>query len=286
MNVDDVESLRSEIVRLNAELAETRAVSQKYLQNVAHQLTAPLGAIKWSIEALKDERVPISRKKTLLSSVYSQATILVHLIKNFALMSNLEADHELGQFREQPEPVDVMLLVINLANDFQPQAYDIGKTITVDNESFKRVFGTNELQIEKNLVAQAVSNVIENAVKYADDDSEIHITGVSQEQGVGIAVTSFGIPIAQSEARQIFDRGFRGESARQKVAAGTGFGLYLASRVMAFHAGGIYVDAEGKKTCFRLLFPRSRLARPVVKPDSHPWPTAAGMKTSPGRSKR
>ena len=135
--MSEIEDLREEVQKLKAELAETRATSQQYLQNVAHQLTAPLGAIKWSIEALKDETVPISRKSTLLRSIYSQATILVHLIKNFTLMSNLEADHELGQFREQPEPVEMMRLAINLANDFQPQAHDAEIDIEVDNASFK-----------------------------------------------------------------------------------------------------------------------------------------------------
>src|SRR6266481_55466 len=124
--MSEIETLRAENENLKRQLQSSQDQSRVYLQNVVHQLTAPLGAIKWSIEALKDERVPLSRKKTLLSSVYSQATILVHLIKNFTLMSNLEADHELGQFREQPEPVDPMLLSINLVNDFQPQAYDQG----------------------------------------------------------------------------------------------------------------------------------------------------------------
>src|SRR5260370_5999338 len=90
------QQLRAEIVALQRE-------SKQYLQNVAHQLTAPLGAIKWSIEAIKDDEVSMARKQKLLSSVYSQATILVHLIKNFSLMSNLAADHELSEFREKPE---------------------------------------------------------------------------------------------------------------------------------------------------------------------------------------
>jgi signal transduction histidine kinase len=66
---------------LKSELAETQKTTTQYLQNVAHQLTAPLKAIKWSIEAIKDEKVPIPRKLSLLSSIYSQGTILVHLIR-------------------------------------------------------------------------------------------------------------------------------------------------------------------------------------------------------------
>src|SRR5205823_493960 len=110
--VDEIARLRAETAALRAELSEARKSNQQYLQNVAHQLTAPLGAIKWSIEALKDSGVSLTRKSKLLSSIYSQATILVHLIKNFALMSNLEADLELGQFREPLEPVDILRLCI------------------------------------------------------------------------------------------------------------------------------------------------------------------------------
>jgi signal transduction histidine kinase len=259
--VNEIESLKAENAKLKAELEETKANSQQYLQNVAHQLTAPLGAIKWSIEALKDERVPIGRKKALLSSIYSQATILVHLIKNFALMSNLEADHELGQFREQPEPIDAMRLAINLANDFQPQAQDVGIKVVVANESFQKIFGAQKLKIEKNLVAQAMSNIIENAVKYADKETPIKITASLTDQYIGIAVESFGIPISDADKDHLFERGFRGHSAMQKVAAGTGIGLYLASRVMKFHGGVIQLETKGKMSRFELLFPKSLLVR-------------------------
>jgi signal transduction histidine kinase len=56
---DDLTTLKAENAALRAELKEARKTNQQYLQNVAHQLTAPLGAIKWSIEALKDSGVPI-----------------------------------------------------------------------------------------------------------------------------------------------------------------------------------------------------------------------------------
>src|SRR5713101_4105280 len=108
----EIETLRLENEHLKRRLQSSQEQSRVYLQNVAHQLTAPLGAIKWSIEALKDEKVHWAKKGNLLSSVYSQATILVHLIKNFALMSNLDADEELGQLRNQI-PVDLTRLAIN-----------------------------------------------------------------------------------------------------------------------------------------------------------------------------
>ncbi len=255
----EIEQLKQEIQILNAKLQASEKLGRTYLQNVAHQLTAPLGAIKWSIEGLKDEHVPIHRKGNLLRSVYSQATILVHLIKNFALMSNLEADEQLGQMRNQ-EDVDVMLLAINLTNDFQPQAADQGrKKIEVDDDSFKTVLKTRKVKAEKNLIAQALSNLLENAVKYADAESKIVIRA-EKVDGFGVSVISVGLPITEEEKKRIFERGERGAIARKQVPAGTGIGLYLASRVMKLHQGTITLATEGKTSCFTLVFPKTRIA--------------------------
>jgi signal transduction histidine kinase len=254
----EAEQLKQEVDNLKKQLEESKRMSRVYLQNVAHQLTAPLGAIKWSIEALKDEHVPIQRKGNLLRSVYSQATILVHLIKNFSLMSNLEADEQLGQMRNQEE-IDPMLLAINLTNDFQPQAAEQGeKKIEVDNDSFKAALGYRKLKVEKNLIAQALSNLLENAVKYADAESKI-VVRAEKDDGIGVSVTSIGLPITEDDKKRIFQRGERGVTAQKRVPAGTGIGLYLASRVMKLHEGTITIGTNGKTSRFTLVFPQSRI---------------------------
>lgn len=233
---------------------------------MAHQLTAPLGAIKWSIEALKDPEVRFERKLKLLSSIYSQATILVHLIKNFSLMSNLEADLELGQFRDKPEHVDLLRLAINLANDFQPQAAEGGQKIDVDGQSFTDLLKGGTVLAVKNLIAQALSNLLENAVKYADLRTTIRVYGarVKLVEGTkpcfGIGVLSTGIPISQIEIAKLLERGFRGKTAKQKIPAGTGIGLYLANRIMQLHGGTVSIEANGKDSRFYLILPDSRLA--------------------------
>lgn len=255
--MSETANLAKQIEDLQRELQASKAQTKNYLQNVAHQLTAPLGAIKWSIEALKDDGIPISRKGNLLSSVYSQASILVHLIKNFALMSNLDADDELGQMRNQ-DPVDLMRLSINLANDFQPQAFEGEKKIVVNNDSFKKVLGNRMVRAEKNLVAQAISNLLENAVKYADSGTTITVAA-ERMGGVGVSVTSEGIPITQADKVKLFQRGFRGAAAKQRVAAGTGIGLYLATRVMQLHQGNVNLDTNGKTSRFTLVFPSNRI---------------------------
>jgi signal transduction histidine kinase len=261
-----IEGLRAEVVSLKSQLEQTTNSTNQYLQNVAHQLTAPLNAIKWSIESLKDPKVRFERKMKLLSSIYSQGTILVHLIKNFSLMSNLEADHELGQFRERPEHVHPLRLAINLANDFQPQAAEGGKKIVVDEESFSEVFGDKDILVVKNLIAQALSNLLENAVKYSNLNTTIRVEAIQKRipkigEGVwtGISIQSTGLPIQPSEFYQLTERGFRGSAAKQRIPAGTGIGLYLADRVMKLHQGALYGRAEGSTATFMLVFPERRI---------------------------
>lgn len=253
----ETESMRIKIQKLQEQLQASKAQTRAYLQNVAHQLTAPLGAIKWNIEALEDEEIPFHRRKNLLKSVRSQATMLVHLIKNFALMSNLDADEELGQLRNQIE-VDLKQLVIYLASDYRPQAFEGEKKIFVDIDSFDKLLGDHEVLVEKNLVAQALSNLLENAVKYADGQSTITVQA-EKVGGIGVSVVSFGLQISDVDHEKVFERSFRGFEAKQKVAAGTGIGLYLAKRIMSLHQGDLLLHKHGRKSCFTLVFPPARI---------------------------
>jgi signal transduction histidine kinase len=259
----EIQQLRAELALLRAELEETSKSTTQYLQNVAHQLTAPLNAIKWNIEAIKDEKIPIPRKKNLLSSIYSQGTILVHLIKNFSLMSNLEADHELGQFRDQPEQVSPLRLAINLVGDFQPQAAEVSKKIELRMGTFDRVFGYDLLLVVKNLIAQAISNLLENAIKYSHTGTNIYVEAIAMNEENsewrGISVVNTGLAIRREEIEKLQQRGFRGTAAKQKIPAGTGIGLYLADKVMRLHQGLVIATVKGSETRMTLLFPPSRI---------------------------
>jgi signal transduction histidine kinase len=183
-------------------------------------------------------------------------------------MSNLEADHELGQFRDQPERVSPLRLAINLAGDFEPQAAETSKKIEIGILSFDRIFGDKSLLVVKNLVAQALSNLLENAIKYSHIGTTIYVEAVTaayRETGknyIGISVRNTGLPILPSEVKKLSDRGFRGSSAKQKIPAGTGIGLYIANRIMELHEGLIQVKPSGSETRMTLFFPSSRVVEP------------------------
>lgn len=232
-------ALERENKTLRAELERVERERIQYLQNVAHQLVAPLNAIKWHIENLTNNRVNVERAKKVLRSIYSQSTIAVHLAKNFALMSNLEADHALTALKEPLQEVGLCSLLINLADDFQPLGWDKELTITVLDGT--KLNEAPPVLAMKPLISQAFSNIIENAVKYSTPRSAIVIDGYYEERSdtVTVTIANRGIPLKQDDQNRIFERGYRTEEAKTLYPAGTGFGLYIARRIIELHEGAI-----------------------------------------------
>jgi signal transduction histidine kinase len=246
--IADLQSLNE---HLQQQLNNVERERVEYLQNVSHQLVAPLNAIKWHIENLTEARVSVDRAKKVLRSIYSQATIAVHLAKNFNLMSNLEADHALTKLKEPLRDVDLRRLLVNLADDFQPLAWDKDINIAVDKDRFDN--GPSVLAM-KPLISQVFSNIIENAVKYSNAGTTIVIRGSHKAMSDTflVSVKNRGIALPASQEQDVFKRGFRTEEAKQKYPAGTGFGLYIAKRIVEIHEGSIKASSHDGWTMFEV----------------------------------
>jgi len=244
-----IRKLEAENAKLKGRLEQVESERIQYLQNVSHQLVAPLNAIKWHIENLTEARIGVDRAKKVLRSIYSQATLAVHLAKNFSLMSNLEEDHALTALKEPLQEIGLCRLLINLADDFQPLASDRNITIHVRTAPLDEA---PQVLAMKPLISQLFSNVIENAVKYSDDNTQILIEGTHAERTdtVTVKIANRGIEIREDYLASIFDRGVRTPEAQSKYPAGTGFGLYIAKKIAEIHEGSIGANMEGALTVF------------------------------------
>src|SRR4051794_29635757 len=233
-----IKKLQRKCARLQTEIDAIKIEQTNYLQNISHQLVAPLNAIKWHIENLTSGRMTnVDRAKKVMRSVYSQSTIAVHLAKNFALMSNLEADHALTALKEPLQAVSLCALAINLADDFQPLGWDKEIHIAVEKTNLD---AAPDVLAMKPLISQVFSNIIENAVKYSSNGSTVFVRGrhdLSQDS-VDVSIISRGIPLP-TNVTEVFERGYRSENAKNKYPAGTGFGLYIAKRIVDIHQGSI-----------------------------------------------
>ena len=241
---DRIKTLESENEDLKKQLSKVEKERTVYLQNVSHQVVAPLNAMKWHIENLTEGRVVgLERIRKVLRSVYSQATLAVHLAKNFNLMSNLEEDHALSKLKEPLQEIELRRLLINLADDFQPLGWDQEINIEVDNSHFE---DKPAVLAMRPLISQVFSNIIENAVKYSDRGTNIIITGqyLREIDSFKVSVRNHGISLSSEDIKRVFERGFRSSEAERKYPAGTGFGLYIARRIVEIHEGRIEVSSH------------------------------------------
>jgi signal transduction histidine kinase len=161
-------------------------------------------------------------------------------------MSNLESDLSLSSLREPLQEVDLRSLLVNLSDDFQPQGWDQKIKITVDDDNFDK---TPSVLAIKPLISQVFSNILENAVKYSNGGTTITATGEHlPKQGMfAVHLRNFGIPLPADQVEHVFERTYRTEEAKRRYPAGTGFGLYIARRIVEIHEGTITAktDAQG-----------------------------------------
>ncbi len=244
-------TLERENAELKDKLDQVERDRIEYLQNVSHQLVAPLNAMKWHIENLTEARVSVDRARKVLRSIYSQATIAVHLAKNFNLMSNLEADQALTRLKEPLREVELRRLLVNLADDFQPLAWDQEIKIVVEKDRFD---DHPPVLAMKPLISQVFSNIIENAVKYANHGTMIVIEGkYSGASGSFlVSIRNRGIDLPTEHEQDVFNRGFRSSEAKRKYPAGTGFGLYIARRIVEIHEGTVTAHTQDTWTVFEV----------------------------------
>jgi len=250
----EIVDLKSENTQLREKIADVEKGREEYLQNVSHQIVAPLNAMKWHIENLTGARVGITRAKKVLRSIYAQATIAVHLAKNFKLMSNLDEDHALHKLKEPLQEVNLRSLLVNIADDFQPLAWDKNIKIHVDDNCFDK---EPSVLAMKPLISQVFSNIIENAVKYSDSDTRIQFRGqyLRDSDSFSVSIVNSGIDLSPEHLSKVFDRGFRSAKAKQKYPAGTGFGLYIARRIVEIHEGTIKASTDSGHVIFEVILP-------------------------------
>ncbi len=250
--------LRVENQMLREELEESRAATRRYMQNLAHQLISPLTAIRWAIEGAKStERISARERLDMLEAAERQATLLVHLINNFRLMSRLEDGSGFTGDDEDWSALDLWEFVNGAIRDYRVLASERGIEISMLGLSLRKASRYCEIRVIDYLAKMALSNVLANAVSYSDAGTVITVGGVRDEEKrlVGVEVASMGVSIKPEEIKQVFRRGFRGRGAAQKRPAGTGVGLFLVQRIMELHSGEATVSAQGKQSSFSLLFP-------------------------------
>lgn len=196
--------------------------------NIAHDLRHPLTRLRNHIEELRtsvtDEECAEEAQK--LSDLVSECDALLGTFSAILRISNIETARRHGGFRE----VQLHSLMQDVIELYEPIAAEKKITIIIDARP-TRAIG------DKDLLFQALTNLIDNAIKYTPEGGGISIEIMPHEQGGKIVIRDSGRGIPDEHKPNVFRRFYRVDPARSMP--GTGLGLSLVSAIVKLHQGTI-----------------------------------------------
>ncbi|MGV3575883.1 MAG: ATP-binding protein [Devosia sp.] len=205
--------------------------------NVAHDLKTPLTRLRNQAEgALRDTASPESKEKAL-ETVIAESDKLIQTFNALLMIARVEAGAPSGALSE----IDVSSIVSDVAELYTPVAEDEGIEVTTD------IAEGVTLKANRELIGQAMVNLLENAMKYAkpEDGSPGKIAVSLKREGgsVVIVVADNGSGIAEADRERVLERFVRLEKSRSEP--GSGLGLALVNAVARLHAGSFRIEDNG-----------------------------------------
>jgi two-component system phosphate regulon sensor histidine kinase PhoR len=222
-----------------------------FVANVSHELKTPMTAIKGFVETiLESQDIEKEQLERFLSIINKNVDRLINIINDLLDLSWIEKNEEseVIKFRNEflNETADSAIKVC------EPSA--INKNIEIQNLISPEI----QISINKVLFENALTNLIDNAVKYSDNGKIIKISAKETSLEVLISVEDQGIGIPFGEHDRIFERFYRVDKGRSRKMGGTGLGLAIVKHVVNIHKGNIEISSiPGKGSCFTLKIPKN-----------------------------
>jgi len=229
-----------------SERRRLEAVRRDFVANISHELKTPVGALSLVAETLEGEDDPAVVAR-LSHRMRAEAERLGRIIEDLLDLSRIEAEESPSR-----DPVEVHM-VVNLAIDrLRPAAEYRGIRLEVSLPRPDLVIRGDRRQL-----VSAVHNLVDNAVKYSEDNSSVEVIVQKSDQGqVEIIVADHGVGIPARDLERIFERFYRVDRARSRDTGGTGLGLAIVRHVAGNHGGEVEVRShEGEGSTFTLRLP-------------------------------
>ena len=220
---------------------------QEFVSNVSHELKTPLTSMKVLADSLVGQQgVPEELYQEFMSDITAEIDRENKIITD--LLSLVKMDKK-GQTLNI-ESMNINNLLEQILKRLRPIAQQ--KNVEIVMESFRPVTA----EIDETKFSLAISNLVENAIKYNRDNGWVHVSLNADHKFFYIKVEDSGIGIPEEDQAYIFERFYRVDKSHSREIGGTGLGLAIARNAVIVHRGSIKVySAEGEGTTFTVRIP-------------------------------
>ena len=244
---------------ISREMALARLKSD-FVSNVSHELRTPLSLIRLYAETLEMGRLKSSEKyQEYYSIIRKESERLTALINNILDFSRIEAGRKEYDFRQ----TDMRELVHNTLESYRYQIEQSGFAFEE-----KIAEDVPALNVDREAMARSLLNLVNNALKYSQDQKYIGVNLFRDNGSVKLEVVDHGIGIPQTEQQKIFDKFYRVGDPLVHNTKGSGLGLSLVRHIVQAHGGEVVVDSvPGRGSKFTINLPvvlRTNATKPAL----------------------
>lgn len=231
-----------------ARLAQAKS---DFVSNVSHELKTPLSTISLFSEILELGRVKNEEKKAeYYRIIRHESRRLNKTIDNILDFSRIEA----GRKKYELVEGDMAGVIDSVLSTHRYQIISFGFDVQTNIET-----DLPSVLIDREAMAQAISNLIDNAIKYSAQVKQLSITARTQGSNLSIEIADQGVGIPRAEQARVFEKFYRVGDGLVHDVKGSGLGLSLVKHIIEAHKGTISVESDvGKGTRFTILLPRAR----------------------------
>lgn len=220
---------------------------QEFVSNVSHELKTPLTSMKVLADSLlAQENAPVELYQEFMQDLSQEIERENNIINDF--LSLVKMDKAAGIMNIKSENIN--MLVEQILKRLRPIAKQ--RNVEVVFESFRPV----SAEIDGIKISLAITNLVENAIKYNHENGWVHVSLNADHKSFYIEVADSGIGISPEETEHIFERFYRVDKSHSKEIGGTGLGLSIARSAVVMHRGAIKVYSQiGEGTTFTMRVP-------------------------------
>lgn len=232
-------------------LRKLENLRREFVANVSHELKTPITSIKGYVETLLDGAIDSPEDSVrFLQIIVKHTDRLNSIIEDLLSLSRIEQDSERSLVELQDTPLHT--IIHSVVEYVGAKAKE--KNITIESDCPEQVHAA----VNPPLLEQALSNLIDNAIKYSEPDSRVWVTCRHTDGEVTVQVLDQGCGIEPRHLSRLFERFYRVDKARSRTLGGTGLGLAIVKHIAQAHGGQVTVKSTpGKGSIFTIHLPGS-----------------------------